>query len=56
MRTATGSWTVPIVVLLVICAVELSVGLLAGRDRMVPARRSPGNLAVTSDSLPADNR
>jgi CP family cyanate transporter-like MFS transporter len=56
LRTATGSWTVPIVVLLVICAVELSVGLLAGRDRMVPARRSPGNLAVTSDSLPADNR
>jgi CP family cyanate transporter-like MFS transporter len=56
LRTATGSWTVPIVVLLVICAVELSVGLLAGRDRMVPARRSPGNLAATSDSLPADNR
>jgi MFS transporter, CP family, cyanate transporter len=56
LRTATGSWTVPIVVLLVICAVEFTVGLLAGRDRMVPARHHPGNPAATSDSLPADNR
>ena len=56
LRAATGSWTVPIVVLLVICAVELTVGLLAGRDRMVPARQHPGNPAATSDSLPADNR
>jgi CP family cyanate transporter-like MFS transporter len=56
LRTATGSWTVPIAVLLVICAVELSMGLLAGRDRMVPARRHPGDLVATGDSLPADNR
>jgi CP family cyanate transporter-like MFS transporter len=56
LRTVTGSWTVPIVMLLVICAVELTVGLLAGRDRMVPARHHPGNPAATSDSLPADNR
>jgi CP family cyanate transporter-like MFS transporter len=55
LRTATGSWTVPVVMLLVICAVELTVGLLAGRDRMVPARHHPGNPAATSDSLPADN-
>jgi MFS transporter, CP family, cyanate transporter len=56
LRTATGSWTVPIVVLLVLCAVELTVGLLAGRDRMVPARHHPGRPAATSDSLSADNR
>jgi CP family cyanate transporter-like MFS transporter len=55
LRTATGSWTVPVVVLLVICVAELTVGLLAGRDQMVPARRNPGNPAATSDSLPADN-
>ena len=56
LRTATGSWTVPVVVLLVICVMELTVGLLAGRDRMVPARNRPGTPAATSDSLPADNR
>src|ERR1700761_9615591 len=43
LRTATGSCTVPVVVLLVICVMELTVGLLAGRDRMVPARNRPGN-------------
>src|ERR1700760_637169 len=56
LRTATGSWTVPVGVLLVICVMELTVGLLAGRDRMVPARNCPGNPAAISDSLPADNR
>ena len=55
LRTATGSWTVPILVLLVLCAVELTVGLLAGRDRMVPARHHPGSPAAAG-SLPADNR
>ena len=55
LRTATGSWTVPILVLLVLCAVELTVGLLAGRDRMVPARHHPGSPFATG-SLPADNR
>ena len=56
LRTATGSWTVPVVVLLALCAVELTVGLLAGRDRMVPARRHPGQPAAATDSLSADNR
>jgi CP family cyanate transporter-like MFS transporter len=56
LRTATGSWTVPVVMLLALCAVELTVGLLAGRDRMVPARRHPGQPAAATDSLPADNR
>jgi CP family cyanate transporter-like MFS transporter len=51
LRAATGSWTVPIVLLLALCAVELTVGLLAGRDRMIPARHHHGNLATT-DTLP----
>ena len=51
LRAATGSWTVPIVLLLAVCAVELTVGLLAGRDRMIPARHHHGNLATT-DTLP----
>jgi CP family cyanate transporter-like MFS transporter len=54
LRTATGSWTVPIVLLLALCAVELIVGLLAGRDRMIPARHHHGDPAAT-DSLPAGN-
>jgi MFS transporter, CP family, cyanate transporter len=51
LRADTGSWTVPIVLLLALCAVELTVGLLAGRDRMIPARHHHGNLATT-DTLP----
>jgi CP family cyanate transporter-like MFS transporter len=51
LRAATGSWTVPIVLLLAICAVELIVGLLAGRDRMIPARHHHQDLATT-DTLP----
>jgi CP family cyanate transporter-like MFS transporter len=51
LRAATGSWTVPIVLLLAICAVELIVGLLAGRDRMIPARHHHEDLATT-DTLP----
>jgi CP family cyanate transporter-like MFS transporter len=51
LRAATGSWTVPIVLLLAICAVELIVGLLAGRDRMIPARHHHQDLATT-ETLP----
>jgi CP family cyanate transporter-like MFS transporter len=55
LHTATGSWTVPIVLLLALCAVELIMGLLAGRDRMIPARHHHGDPAAPADSLPADN-
>jgi CP family cyanate transporter-like MFS transporter len=55
LRTATGSWTVPIVLLLALCVVEITVGLLAGRDRMIPARHHAGPPAATADSLSADN-
>jgi CP family cyanate transporter-like MFS transporter len=55
LRAATGSWTVPVVLLLAICVVEMTVGLFAGRDRMIPARFSPGPAAAADDSLHADN-
>ena len=57
LRAATGGWTVPVTVLLLICGVELAVGLFAGRPKMLPA----GGLAASSaghpeaDSTPADN-
>jgi MFS transporter, CP family, cyanate transporter len=38
LHTATGGWTVPNCVLLVVAALELLTGWLAGRDRMVPAQ------------------
>jgi hypothetical protein len=34
--------------------VEITVGLLAGRDRMIPARFVPGS-AAADDGLHADN-
>ncbi len=39
LHTATGGWTVPVWVLLVVVALELVTGWLGGRDRMVPAAR-----------------
>jgi CP family cyanate transporter-like MFS transporter len=36
LHTATGSWTVPIVVLLVVLAAELVVGWGAGRPAGLP--------------------
>jgi MFS transporter, CP family, cyanate transporter len=37
LHTATGSWTVPVAVLLGIALLQLVTGWLAGRDRTVPA-------------------
>jgi len=57
LRAATGGWTAPITVLLLICGVEMAVGLFAGRPKMLPA----AGLAASSsghpeaDSTPADN-
>ncbi len=36
LHDATGGWSVPIVVLLVVLALQAAVGLVAGRDRTVP--------------------
>jgi MFS transporter, CP family, cyanate transporter len=37
LHAATGSWTVPLVLLVLLCGVELVAGLEAGRDRIVHA-------------------
>jgi CP family cyanate transporter-like MFS transporter len=43
LHAATGGWTVPIMVLLVICVAEVITGLLAGRAKILPAAGVPGN-------------
>jgi MFS transporter, CP family, cyanate transporter len=57
LRAATGGWTIPVTVLLLVCGVELTVGLFAGRPKMLPgaglAASSPGR--PEADSAPADN-
>jgi CP family cyanate transporter-like MFS transporter len=41
LHTATGSWDIPVTVLLVLTGVELAVGLLAGRPLVLPAGPIP---------------
>jgi CP family cyanate transporter-like MFS transporter len=41
LHTATGSWDIPVTVLLVLTGVELAVGLLAGRPLVLPAGPTP---------------
>jgi CP family cyanate transporter-like MFS transporter len=36
LRASTGGWTVPVILLLLICGVELTVGLFAGRAKLLP--------------------
>jgi CP family cyanate transporter-like MFS transporter len=37
LHTATGSWDIPVLLLLVLCAVALAVGVLAARPLVLPA-------------------
>jgi MFS transporter, CP family, cyanate transporter len=37
LHSATGSWNIPVALLLLLCAVELATGLLAGRPLVLPA-------------------
>ena len=57
LRAATGGWTVPVTVLLLICGIELAVGLLAGRPKMLPAGGVTPRRAAPpeADSTHADN-
>jgi MFS transporter, CP family, cyanate transporter len=41
LHSATGSWNLPVVLLLVLCAAELATGLLAGRPLVLPAVTAP---------------
>src|SRR5208337_593235 len=49
LHTATGSWNIPVALLLVLAAVELAVGLLAGRPLVLPAAQA----AVAPPAWPA---
>ena len=37
LHAATGSWTIPLILLVALCGVELVVGLAAGRARVIHA-------------------
>jgi MFS transporter, CP family, cyanate transporter len=54
LHTVTGSWDIPVVLLLVLALVELAVGLLAGRPLVLPAvpsgPRSPTRVSGTGRS------
>jgi len=41
LHSATGSWNLPVVLLLVLCAAELATGLLAGRPLQLPSVTPP---------------
>jgi len=41
LHSATGSWNLPVVLLLVLCAAELATGLLAGRPLQLPSGTPP---------------
>jgi MFS transporter, CP family, cyanate transporter len=41
LHSATGSWNLPVALLLVLCAAELATGLLAGRPLQLPSVTAP---------------
>jgi CP family cyanate transporter-like MFS transporter len=41
LHSATGSWNLPVALLLVLCAAELAIGLLAGRPLQLPSVTPP---------------
>jgi MFS transporter, CP family, cyanate transporter len=46
LHSATGSWNIPVALLLVLCAAELATGVLAGRPLTLPAV-TPGSPSPT---------
>jgi MFS transporter, CP family, cyanate transporter len=47
LHTATGGWTIPVVLLLVLAAAELAVGLLAARPLTLPGPRTATPVSET---------
>ena len=47
LHTATGSWTIPVILLLLLAAVELAVGLFAARPLSLPGPRSATRVSET---------
>jgi len=53
LHTATGSWNIPVALLLVLCVAELATGVLAGRPLVLPAateQPSPTQVSETGRS------
>lgn len=53
LHSATGSWNIPVVLLLVLCVAELATGVLAGRPLVLPAateQPSPTRVSETGRS------
>ena len=67
LHSATGSWNLPVALLLVLCAAELATGLLAGRPLQLPSvapppapetrntTRVPVRMTLTSYPRPEDS-
>jgi CP family cyanate transporter-like MFS transporter len=53
LHSATGGWSVPFGLMLVLAAVELGVGLLAGRPLVLPASPSPTRVSVSGQASQA---
>src|SRR5450631_4188298 len=50
LRASTGGWTVPVILLLLICGVELTVGLFAGRAKLLPVSEARETTETTEAS------
>jgi CP family cyanate transporter-like MFS transporter len=47
LHSATGSWNIPVTILLVLCGFGLAVGILAARPLLLPAQPSPTRVSET---------
>jgi MFS transporter, CP family, cyanate transporter len=47
LHSATGSWNIPVALLLVLCAAELATGVLAGRPLVLPQGHFPTRVSET---------
>jgi cyanate permease len=56
LHSATGSWNLPVTMLLALTAVLLPVGLLAARPRVVPGSAPPAPIAEQADERGATGR
>jgi MFS transporter, CP family, cyanate transporter len=50
LHTATGSWNLPVALLLVLCAAELITGVLAGRPLVLPGPSEPPSATRVSET------
>ena len=53
LRASTGGWTVPVILLLLICGVELTVGLFAGRAKLLPVTEAGKTTEAAREGIQA---